>query len=356
MWIQSAEGKHAFDMRLRSWSTAWQRGGGRRWHNAASYSPNMVRWLKGMWLGIAAMSTVVELMLERGARAWLAGRPADAVRAYGEVLPRTDATDRQLALAGLNRGLLRSAVGDVCGAFDDWSMSVELAEVPGWVLCRAWLARGNLRQSAEGDAIGAICDYSAVVDRAGKIGTTQLASLESKLAVGQKWSPLEMIAAAKSHRGFARFYLGDEEGAMEDLLAVIAMEGVSRNVKGVAYANLAEAMLLRGQWDRAIEAAGQCLANEPKIGAVRCLRALAQLGKKELAEAITEFQTGLEKLSRPAGIEWCERALKAMEARHGPLHGAPAIRQLLEKEKARFTGKDNQELAQRVRRMNLRQW
>jgi tetratricopeptide (TPR) repeat protein len=301
------------------------------------------------------MARVTELILERGMRAARDGRPSDAMRAYGEVMGRADSAGWEIGVARFNRGILRSRVKDFVGALEDWSAAVELEGASSWLLCRAWLERGNLRRSAfdEADDAGAICDYNAAMEHARRLETSQIAAAESRLFVGQAWSPRELIGHGLAGRGAARLGVGDEEGAMEDLATVIQMEAMSKIVRAEAYGNLAEALLILGKWDGAIEALRASLANVPNREVIRFLRALALLGKGDVGEAMAECQASLMAVKGTAVLGKMERLLARVEERRGELHGSAAIKRLLANEKERVVADDAKKEARTLRRMNL---
>jgi hypothetical protein len=255
-------------------------------------------------------SKIVELMLQRGARAH-AKRPDVAQQTYAEVFTRGDASARQKAIAAISAGTLRLQDEDPIGAIHHLSLVSEIRAVPFWLSCVAWMGRGDLRYQL-GDVVGAVCDYTAVLCHAAILETHQEAVIDARVHVPWEWSPLELMGTACVERGRARMMLGDEEGAILDLNSVYKIAGMPLRVFARSRLRLAEVYLTGGRYAEVLETVKLTILKNAPVAYMRVLSAFAMLALGRNLEAIVECEAGLAWVRSTARLNFLEKHLEEM--------------------------------------------
>jgi hypothetical protein len=265
---------------------------------------------------VVSDSKVVELLLERALRAQ-GHRPERAEETYAEIVGRGDASARQMAIALLNAGVLRGRAEDAARAIRLWGRVEALRGVPVYLSCQAWMNRGKVRYRL-GDAVGAVCDYTAVVTHAAILETHQEAVADARVYVPAESSPLEMV-------GRARGYLGEDEGALADLRAVQATAGMSAEGVARSWARLVEVHLWAGRYGEVPEAVrwARWTARWPED--LRVLAGFARLAEGRVAEAIYECEHGLPWVHSTRRLDYLEAHFDGLLRRHGVKEGAEEL-------------------------------
>ncbi|MBD2142794.1 tetratricopeptide repeat protein [Anabaena sp. FACHB-1250] len=171
----------------------------------------------------AAINKAIELSpraafyINRGlVRSELGDKPG-AIEDYNQAIK----INPNIAQAYYNRGLVRSELGDKPGAIEDYNQAIKIN--PNLAL--AYNNRGNAK-SALGDKPGAIEDYNQAIKINPNLALAYFNRGNAKSALGDKQGAIEdynqaikfnpNYAEAYNNRGYVRNELGDKPGAIDD--------------------------------------------------------------------------------------------------------------------------------------------
>jgi tetratricopeptide (TPR) repeat protein len=123
------------------------------------------------------------------------------------------------------RGYVRSRQGNAAGAIADYSAVIDMQYAPVEQRAKAYVNRG-ITKGLQGDPEGEIADYSAVIDMPG--------------------APVEQQTKALYYRGITKGQQGDLAGAIEDYSAVINLPDLPAEQLAKVYVNRAHDRGIRG--------------------------------------------------------------------------------------------------------------
>jgi tetratricopeptide (TPR) repeat protein len=253
-------------------------------------------------------------------------------------VPNIDVADKARAL--LNRGMASVALGDLDKAIADYTAVEKTEGIPDERVAEAVYLRG-LAHARRGDRLSAILDFTTVVEfqhisvelktRAilsrgsthGQQGNLETAIADSTRVIQIPNSPPDAKVGALFIRGLAYSQKGALEMSIADLSAVIATNELGAQQKAAAFGGRGWAYFLSGDYDRAIEDERRAVELKPREWPAQANLAIALLAKGETDDALLAYDDALA-LSTVGHADEMLRDLRKLTGTKGAVPGSDA--------------------------------
>lgn len=146
----------------------------------------------------------IDHMLRLAIALALSDRESEAIDLWTRVIDRPELAPIELvAQALINRSLAKEQLNDTQGAIEDYTVLINLDNIPVYYSARALYNRGVIK---------------------GKINDTQEAIKDYTELINNNNTPIDLVTKALINRGVAKGRLADAQGAFEDYTALIDIE------------------------------------------------------------------------------------------------------------------------------------
>jgi tetratricopeptide (TPR) repeat protein len=253
-------------------------------------------------------------------------------------VPNIDVAAKARSL--LNRGMANVALGNIDKAIADYTAVEKATGIPDERVAEAVYLRGSAH-AKRGDRQSAILDFTTVVEfqqvsveqkalalvaRASMhlaLDNTERAVADALTAIQTPNGSPDVKAGALFIRGLAFSKTGDLDVSISDFNAVIEMGGLAAQQKAAAFGGRGWAYYLSGDYDRAIDDERRAAELNPNEWAAHANLAIALLAKGETNDALAAYDKALS-LSAAGHADEMLRDLRKLTGTKGAVPGSDA--------------------------------